>query len=107
MIELKEKPLLKDYQAHVKAFCEANGWNKNSSTELFLLFMEEVGELAKAVRNENNLYQEEARKHKKFELAEEFADVFSYLLDMANFFNIDMEDAYRMKHAINEKRVWK
>lgn len=106
MTELKENPKLQDYQAHVKAFCEANGWNKNSSTELFLLFMEEVGELAKAMRNEKGLFQEEAKKHKKFELEEEFADVFGYLLDLANHFDIDLEKAYRMKHAINEKRTW-
>jgi len=106
MIPLKENPELKDYQAHVKAFCEANGWTKNSPTELFLLFMEEVGELAKAMRNKQDLYQEEAKKHKKFELEEEFADVFGYLLDLANYYNIDLEKAYRMKHAINEKRQW-
>lgn len=107
MIELKEKPQLKDFQAHVKAFCAANAWDKNSSTELFLLFMEEIGELAKAIRNQEGLYQEEAKKNKKFELEEEFADVFSYLLDLANHFDVDLEQAYRKKHAINEKRHWK
>ncbi len=106
-LELKENPTLADYQAHVKAFCLQNGWNKTSATELFLLFTEEVGELAKAIRKEQNLFTEEARKHKKFDLEEEFADVFGYLLDLANFFNVDLEQAYREKHAINEQRNWK
>jgi len=105
-LELKNNPTLADYQAHVKAFCTLNGWNKTSPTELFLLFMEEVGELAKAIRKEQNLFYEEAKKHKKFDLEEEFADVFGYLLDLANHFDIDLEKAYREKHAINEQRKW-
>jgi NTP pyrophosphatase (non-canonical NTP hydrolase) len=103
---LKENPTIADYQAHVKAFCEQNGWNKTSATELFLLFVEEVGELAKAIRKEQNLFTEEAKKAKKFDLEEEFADVFSYLLDLCNLFNVDLENAYRKKHEINEQRKW-
>jgi NTP pyrophosphatase (non-canonical NTP hydrolase) len=106
-LPLKEKPLLVDYQEHIKEFCKINGWDKSSASELFLLFMEEVGELAKAIRNEQKMFQEEAKKNKKFNLEEEFADVFSYLLDLANLFQIDLEKAYRLKHAINEQRTWK
>jgi len=43
----------------------------------------------------------------KFELAHEMADVFELLLDLANYFNIDLEQAFREKEAINNTRIWK
>ena len=106
LIELKQNAHLTDYQQHVKEVCKAYGWDHVNDTELFMLFMEEVGELAKAMRNHKKLFQEEERAHKKFELEEEFADVFGYLLDLANHFNINLDTAYRKKNRINAKRNW-
>jgi NTP pyrophosphatase (non-canonical NTP hydrolase) len=51
------------------------------------------------------LYKEQANP-KNFELAEEFADVLSYLLDLANYFQIDLEKAFREKEQINQNRIW-
>ena len=70
------------------------------------MFSEEIGELAKAIRNYSGLYAEKARADKKFELEEEFADVFNYLLDLANYFEIDLEKAFREKDHANSKRIW-
>ncbi len=106
MAKLPEKPLLKDFQQYVRDICNERAWNKNSDTELFLLFAEEVGELAKAIRNTKKLFTEEAKKDKQPELEDEFADVFSYLLDLANFFDIDLEQAFRNKEEKNSKRYW-
>ncbi|MCK5538126.1 MAG: hypothetical protein KAI79_14970 [Bacteroidales bacterium] len=106
MALLPEKPTLAEYQTYIKSICEERGWTKNSYTELFLLFSEEVGELAKAMRNYHQLYSETIKSDAQPALEEEFADVFSYLLDLANLFNIDLETAFRKKEKINEKRVW-
>ena len=51
MAVLKQNPTLKDLQNYIKEVCKERGWDKNSTPETFLLFMEEVGELAKAIRN--------------------------------------------------------
>lgn len=107
MPELKTNPTLADFQKHIKEVCVERAWNKNSPTEMFLLFTEEVGELAKAIRNRIGLYAEEERKNKQTELEEEFADVFNYLLDLANYFDVDLENAYRMKDKANSLRNWK
>lgn len=107
MIELKEKPTLKDLQWYMQRVAEQRGWNKNTHLELFLLFCEEVGELAKSIRNHTGLYQEEAKASGRVHLEEEFADVLGYLLDLANHFAIDLEDAFRKKEAINAQREWK
>ncbi len=106
MVELPPKPTLADFQAHIKAVCAERGWDKNTYSEIFLLFTEEVGELAKAIRNESKLHAQ-AEPKKRFELEEEFADVFNYLLDLANYFNVDLEAAYRKKHEHNQTRNWK
>ncbi len=106
MATLKENPTLADLQQYMKAVCEERGWDTNNSLELFLLFSEEVGELAKAIRNHRGLYQEEAKKNKRFELEEEFADILGYLLDLANHFGIDLEQAFREKEAVNAQREW-
>ncbi|MFK7950122.1 MAG: MazG nucleotide pyrophosphohydrolase domain-containing protein [Saprospiraceae bacterium] len=110
MATLKEKPTLADLQEYIKVLSAERGWDKNNHLEMFLLFTEEVGELAKGIRAYSNLYQEESKKKSKEEtkkeLEGEFADVLSYLLDLANYFEVDLEKAFREKEAINAKREW-
>lgn len=105
MAHLPEHPTLPELQAYVDEVCKERGWTKDTYAEKFLLFTEEVGELAKAIRKTQGLYQEQA-KQKQFELEEEFADVLSYLLDLANYFHVDLEKAFREKEQINETRIW-
>ncbi len=105
MAHLPENPTLNDLQHYVAEICEERGWTKDSPSEKFVLFIEEVGELAKAMRKAAGLYQEQA-KQRDIPLEEEFADVLSYLLDLANCFHIDLEQAFREKEAINQTRTW-
>ena len=105
MAHLPEHPTLKDLQQYLDQVCKERGWVKDSYSEKFLLFMEEVGELAKAIRKAEGLYEEKA-KQKKIELEEEFADVLSYLLDLANCFQVDLEKAFREKEQVNQARTW-
>lgn len=107
MPQLKPAPTLSDIQLYLKQLCQERGWDKNNPLEIFLLFSEEIGELAKAIRNQMKLYHEEGKIIKETELEDEFADVFSYLLDLANQFDIDLEKAFRNKEAKNAKRNWK
>ncbi|MGC9011363.1 MazG nucleotide pyrophosphohydrolase domain-containing protein [Thermogladius sp.] len=53
----------------------------------FTWFVEEVGELARALLEMN---QENLR--------EEIADVFAWLLSVANLLNIDLEEAFKEKY---------
>jgi NTP pyrophosphatase (non-canonical NTP hydrolase) len=55
-----------------------------------VLFIQEIGELAKAMRKAAKLYEKQA-KPRDISLEEEFADVLSYLLDLANYFQVDLE----------------
>lgn len=105
MAKLNDKPTLSDLQKHIKQVGEERGWDRNNYLEIFLLFSEEVGELAKAIRDYSGLYAEKAKKSKA-DLEGEFADVLNYLLDLANCFSIDLEQAFRKKDELNAKRDW-
>jgi NTP pyrophosphatase (non-canonical NTP hydrolase) len=109
MTALKKDPSLADFQAHIKAFCKERGWDKNSHLVILSGLVEEVGELTKAMREYRGEWEQggkESKAGQKHHLEGEFADVFNYLLDLANYFDVDMEHAYREKSKINEKRSW-
>jgi NTP pyrophosphatase (non-canonical NTP hydrolase) len=105
MAHLPSHPTLSQLQQYMDEICKERGWTKDTYAEKFLLFTEEVGELAKAIRKTQGLYQEQARQ-KHLELEEEFADVLSYLLDLANCFQVDLEQAFRDKEQVNATRTW-
>ena len=105
MAHLPEHPTLPQLQQYVDDICKERDWTKDNYSEKFLLFTEEVGELAKAIRKTQGLYQEKAKQN-RIELEEEFADVLSYLLDLANYFQVDLEKAFREKEQVNSTRTW-
>lgn len=104
-------PLLQSYQLEL---CRERGWDKASDLETFLLLTEEVGELAKAIRQHKSLFVEQGKTPPVIDtplgtmtaLEAEFSDVFSYLLELANQLGVDMEMAFRKKEAKNATRVW-
>lgn len=106
MAILKENPTLVDYQDYVKRICAERGWDKASTLQTWLLFTEEVGELAKAIRDTNGLFQEKDKTDIRENLEGEFADVLSYIFDLANQLNVDLEQAFRKKEVINAARNW-
>ncbi len=67
----------------------------------FLLFMEEVGELATAIHNNRPVGTPPALKRQpptaeeRANLDEEFADVLAWLMTLANIHGVDMEIALR------------
>jgi NTP pyrophosphatase (non-canonical NTP hydrolase) len=102
---LKENPTLKDYQQYVEAMVKERGFDKETAPEMFMLLMEEVGELAKAARKSQGLHVDE--NSAKHDLAHEAADVLILLLDICAHYKIDLEKAFREKEEINKKRIWK
>ena len=103
-LHLKDHPTLRDYQDYVAAMVKERGFDKESISEIFMLFLEECGELAKAARKTQRIKSDKTSE--EFHLDKEAADVFIYLLDICNHFNIDLEKAFRDKEAINKQRHW-
>lgn len=100
--EKPELPALQAYQADV---CRQRGWDQASDLEVFLLFTEEVGELAKAIRQRRSLFDQN-KLASEDNVAEELADVFSYLLDLSQRLGVNLEQAYRAKEDVNRAREW-
>ena len=89
---------------YMKVAVLERGFEKGTIPELFMLFLEECGEMAKAARKAAHI---KSGKHsKEFDIGHEAADVFIYLLEICNHLGIDLEKAFREKEEINKKRVW-
>lgn len=103
---LNQIKTLPEMQHYCKNFNAEMGWNKNSHLEIFLLLSEEFGELAQSIRYYTKLYTPESKAIDKNELALEMADVLNYLIDLANYFEIDLLSAFQQKNEENKLRSW-
>lgn len=104
-LQLKQNPVLSDFQDYVERLVKERGFEKETIPELFMLLLEECGELAKAGRKIQHIKTDE--QSERFHVDLEMADVFIYLLILCNRFGIDLEKAFRDKEEINKKRSWK
>ncbi|MFA6295500.1 MAG: MazG nucleotide pyrophosphohydrolase domain-containing protein [Candidatus Paceibacterota bacterium] len=103
-LNLKQNPTLADFQNYVAEMVKERGFDKETVPEMFMLFLEECGEMAKAVRKVQNIKTD--KNSEQFKLEGEAADVFIYLLDICNHLGVDLEKAFRDKEEINKKRSW-
>jgi NTP pyrophosphatase (non-canonical NTP hydrolase) len=97
-------PNLKQYQQLIHRLVAERGFDKETVPEVFMLFLEEAGEFAKAARKVSGVKTDKnSRVH---DLEEEAADVFWLLLDLCNRLDIDLEKAFSDKEAKNQSRKW-
>ena len=94
-------------QQYIHDMVVRRGFDKESPRDILLLMVEEIGELAKAIRKHLGLKSDEERKERYPTLEGELADVFIYLLDLANLLNTLLFHALHEKEQANEKRSWK
>ncbi len=102
---LPSHPTLKDFQDYVIKLKKIRGFRDVKKNALIMLF-NEVGELGQEmVRTwgDDEQISDDARRA----IALEMADIFIYLLDIANQHDISLEQAFRDKENINKQRTWK
>jgi NTP pyrophosphatase (non-canonical NTP hydrolase) len=104
---MKKENSLDELQSYMLAMAEQRGFNQQSSKDTLLVMLEEVGELAKALRKQSGIPIDHDRLAEYGNLKHEMADVFICLLILANKCNINLFEAFYEKEAINSKRVWK
>ena len=97
---------IEQLQTYIRDMVERRGFEDESAQDVLLLMTEEVGELAKAARKYVGLKSEENRQDRYSTLESEMADVFIYLLQLANLFEVSLVDALYEKERENEKRTW-
>lgn len=92
---------LKSLQTYYKRTAKRRGWDKETAKDTLVLLMEELGELARAVRK----YEKMNRDHEyNGELSEELADTQLYLVHLANQTGVDLGEAVTTKEKKNEER---
>lgn len=96
---------LTEWQAFIKKRTIERGFDNETLQDEFMLLVEEVGELAKAMRPLHGV--KTASDSAKLELEHEAADVFWLLSCICNTLGIDLDTAIRSKEEKNNKRVWK
>lgn len=103
-LNLPSNPTLKDFQKYVQKMCDERGFQHETLAQVFVLFAEEVGEMARVVRKTDGMKTDVDSG--KPNASDELADLFIYLLDMANILGIDLEQAFRRKEEKNKLRTW-
>jgi NTP pyrophosphatase (non-canonical NTP hydrolase) len=98
------QPTMQDFQAYAKKLECIRGFDNDQLIEKCLLLGEEVGELFKAIRSLRGIKIDHASAIGTVQ--EELADIFIYLLTIANRCNIDLEKAFREKEEKNKQRTW-
>ena len=91
------------YKQQTQELCEEKKWANISVEQLLMLLMEEVGELAGAVRQKIGLFP---IKRKKANVSEEMLDVLSYIFQLSSMMNIDLNKAWEKHNKIAKKRKY-
>jgi NTP pyrophosphatase (non-canonical NTP hydrolase) len=103
-----EKPSdkLRDLQRYYgRAALRREGFSTETPEQVLILLVEEVGELAKAMRTRMDLSMREDDTSRK-SIRLELADCFIYLLHMANQTGYDLYTAFLDKERLNEEKRW-
>lgn len=95
---------LPEYQDLIRRLVVERGFDKETVPEVFTLLVEEVGELAKAIRKTNG--QKIDKTSHVHEVEEELADILWMVIDLSNRLDIDLDSAFAAKEAKNKKRIW-
>ncbi len=97
---------LAELQEYLHHIIQKRGFDKETPRDVMLLMVEEVGELAKALRKYTGLKVDAKKLERYTSVEEEIADVFIYLVDLANLLNASLFDVFLAKEKKNEKRFW-
>lgn len=96
-------PRLKVFQHYYKRAAAQRGYEQESTQNCLLLMMEEVGELARALRKKEKLTRHGSPIRNAESL--ELADVFMYVIHMANILKIDLGEVVQQKELLNIKKL--
>jgi len=81
------------------SICKMKGWDRAPIQNVWLLFTEEIGELAAAIRQRKKLYS----KNKIDNVKNEMGDVFSYLFQLSHMLNVDLDQMWE-EHKVKMKQ---
>ncbi len=97
---------LNEFKDETKLMCLEKGWDRVNVNTVWLLFTEEIGELASAIRQYNKIYKKNnLKKERGIDVTMEMGDVFSYLFQLAGMLDVDLDEMWsRHKLKIDNKK---
>jgi len=104
---MDEKTSINELKEKVKKFCEARDWDQyHNAKDLAIGIITESSELLEHFRFKSEKEVDEMFKdpEKKDEISEEMADVFYFLLRLAQRYDIDLTSELTKKLEKNDKR---
>ena len=105
---LSRESSLPDIQKYIKQVIDIRGFGNQSTQAALLLLLEEVGELAKAVRKNTQGMSVDTNRINNYDTIEsEIADVLIVLISICNSLGIDLFDALKEKERVNCSRTWR
>ena len=105
--QLNKNIELDKIQDYIKSVINIRGFKNQPVEHEVLLLIEEVGELAKAIRKEKTSMCIDKNKIRNYDTVEnEIADVFIVLSSICNTLNINLFDAFYEKEKMNIERTW-
>ena len=103
--QLPKNDSLSELQSYIQTMNIERGFNAEDPSKKLVLLVEEIGELARAIREVAGIKFTETTHTTN--LKEELGDVQIVLLGLANILKIDMLEAVRDRELKNSKRTWK
>ena len=87
--------------------CKQKGWDKAPISAVWMLYTEESGELASAIRQHQRMYKKTGlKKDRGVDIKMEMGDVFSYLFQLAHMLEIDLDGMWDLHRKKVQNKVY-
>lgn len=103
-MDIPNNDSLQKLQHYIWEMNKLRGFNTTDASKKLVMLMEEVGELAKAIRKDAGL--KFTKTTTQTDVREELADVQIVLLGLASMMGVDMFEAVTEKESKNRTRTW-
>lgn len=104
---MNEKMTLSELQTYFREVLLLRGFQNDSVADKMLLLIEEVGELAKAIRKEQTGLGIDYSRIENYDSVKcELADALIVLIALSNLLGVDLYEAIYEKEKINIERRW-
>ena len=101
----EDKLCIRELQAFHESLDREKGFDLDMLRNVAYL-SEEIGEVVSAIRELKKADEPSALKEARAHLGEELADCLAYILKLANYGGIDLQEAYVRKMERNLNRTW-
>jgi NTP pyrophosphatase (non-canonical NTP hydrolase) len=99
---------LNHYRDETASMCKVKGWDKTPVSVVWMLFNEEIGELASSIRQNQRCFRKTGlKKDRGIDMTLEMGDVFSYLFQLAHMLNIDLNTMWTLHQEKVQTKFYK